>query len=68
MNYGYAIITRDGKLIKNLKEEDEPERFQLQLYHFTATQMNSKRNCKNMNILEVGCGRGGGLNYIQSYL
>lgn len=27
MNYGYAILNREGKLIKNLKEEDEDERY-----------------------------------------
>ena len=29
MNYGYATKSSDGKLISNLKETDEPERFQL---------------------------------------
>ncbi len=27
MNYGYAAMTDDGFLIKNLKNEDEDERF-----------------------------------------
>jgi len=27
MNYGYSLLTDEGKLIKNLKEEDEDERF-----------------------------------------
>ena len=30
--------------------------------------MNSKRNLKGLNILEVGCKRGGGLNYLSKYL
>jgi hypothetical protein len=37
MNYGYAPLVDDGKLISNLKEEDEDERFCLQLYHYCAT-------------------------------
>jgi len=27
MNYGYAVLNDDGKLLKNLKDEDEDERF-----------------------------------------
>ena len=64
MNYGYATITKDGKLVQNLKKRDEEERFQYQLYHFTATQMNEMVNCQGKSVLEVGCGRGGGLNYV----
>jgi hypothetical protein len=27
MNYGYAVLSDNGRLINNLKEEDEDERF-----------------------------------------
>ena len=37
MNYGFALLNDDGKLITNLKPEDEEERFCLQLYHYVAT-------------------------------
>ena len=37
MNYGYAVLNEDGKLIENLKPEDEEERFPIQLYHYMAT-------------------------------
>lgn len=37
MNYGFALLNEDGKLITNLKPEDEEERFCLQLYHYVAT-------------------------------
>lgn len=40
MNYGFALLNDDGKLITNLKPEDEEERFCLQLYHYIATSDN----------------------------
>lgn len=30
--------------------------------------MNKNKNLKGQNVLEVGCGRGGGLSYISRYL
>jgi hypothetical protein len=39
MNYGFALLNDDGKLITNLKNEDEEERFCLQLYHYIATSL-----------------------------
>ena len=33
MNYGYALLSIDGKMIE-LEENDEYERFPLQLYYF----------------------------------
>lgn len=68
MNYGYAVLNQEGKLIKNLKDEDEEERFCFQLYHFVATKMNKLKDLSGLNILEIGSGRGGGLNYISNYL
>lgn len=57
-NYGYA-----GKKIK-LGENDERNRLQIQLYDHVA----SKIDLKNKELLEIGCGRGGGASYIASYL
>jgi len=30
--------------------------------------MNQKRDCKGLSVIEIGCGRGGGLNYITNHL
>ncbi|EGR32394.1 methyltransferase, putative [Ichthyophthirius multifiliis] len=68
MNYGYATLKDDGVLIQNLKSEDEDERLCLQLYHYMATQQNKQQNLNGLNILEIGSGRGGGLEYISKYL
>ena len=60
MNYGYS---NDKHKIK-LDENDEKNRYSIQLYHLVATGI----DIKGKDILEVGCGRGGGLSYINRYL
>mgnify|MGYP005654330423 FL=1 len=60
MNYGYD---EDGYCL-DLLEQDEAERYSIQLYHHTATQIDISKK----NLLEVGSGRGGGSYYIQRYL
>ena len=52
MNYGYA----EQGFSLSLLEQDKDERYPLQLYHHTATQV----NITNKKALEVGSGRGGG--------
>jgi len=63
MNYGYAPVDSDPATIK-LDRSDEPERYGAQLYHFAA----SHTNLEGKDVLEVGCGRGGGASYITRYL
>lgn len=60
MNYGYS---KDTNKIE-LEETDEKNRYSIQLYHLVATGV----DITGKNILEVGCGRGGGLSYINRYL
>jgi len=56
MNYGYS----NGNDEISLDEQDEPDRYPIQLYHHLA----SAAEIKNKDIVEIGCGRGGGLFYI----
>ncbi len=56
MNFGY----NDGREKTNLKEQDLPNRFSIQLYHHLASAI----EIRDKDIVEVGCGRGGGLHYI----
>ncbi|MBN1253531.1 MAG: class I SAM-dependent methyltransferase [Bacteroidales bacterium] len=56
MNYGYS----DDNQIVNLNEKDENNRYSIQLYHHLANEV----NIKDKDILEIGCGRGGGLFYV----
>ena len=60
MNYGYS---KDNNKIE-LEETDEKNRYSIQLYHLVATGV----DIEGKDILEVGCGRGGGLSYINRYL
>lgn len=56
MNYGYS---EDNQEIK-LEAKDQSNRYSIQLYHHLA----SKVDLKNKDLVEIGCGRGGGLYYI----
>jgi SAM-dependent methyltransferase len=73
--YYYPVITRlsgDGREFFNMGYEedppmalplsasDEPNRFSIQLYHRTATQV----DLTGKRVLEVSCGHGGGASYL----
>lgn len=60
MNYGYSKNNYKIKLYEN----DEKNRYSAQFYNLVAMGI----DIKGKDILEVGCGRGGGLSYINRYL
>ncbi|HTY34802.1 phthiotriol/phenolphthiotriol dimycocerosates methyltransferase [Mycobacterium sp.] len=78
--YGYRLLsrllTRDDVLFLNygyeenppmavpLAASDEPDRFPIQLYHRTATQV----DISGKKVLEVSCGHGGGASYLMRTL
>lgn len=61
MNFGYA--PSDNEAFLKLNEEDEINRYPIQLYHYLA----SKTNLAGLHVLEVGSGRGGGAAFIKKY-
>lgn len=63
LNYGYEYLD-SNKTQPKLEGEDERERYCLQLYHSTVEDV----NLENKDVLEVGCGRGGGASYITRYM
>jgi len=63
MNYGYAPVGGENLDII-LDEADIDNRFSIQLYDHCAGSI----NLRNLKVLEVGSGRGGGADYIQRYL
>lgn len=63
MNYGWANLT-PGRQPQELRPEDEANRFCIQLYHRVASAV----DLRDKDVLEVGCGRGGGASYVARYL
>ena len=59
LNYGYVDNTK-----LKLMKEDEINNYPIRLYHHIVNAI----NVKSLDILEVGCGRGGGTSYIARYL
>jgi ubiquinone/menaquinone biosynthesis C-methylase UbiE len=59
MNFGYA----DTDQIIRLDVHDESNRYSIQLYHHLASNV----HITNKDICEIGCGRGGGLEYITRF-
>jgi ubiquinone/menaquinone biosynthesis C-methylase UbiE len=63
MNYGYEVLS-DQEQIPHLVPEDERNRLFIQLYHHVANSI----DLRGAKVLEVGCGRGGGADYVMRYL
>jgi ubiquinone/menaquinone biosynthesis C-methylase UbiE len=61
LNYGYE---EDPPMGLPLVASDEPDRFPIQLYHRTATQV----DLAGKEVLEVSCGHGGGASYLMRTL
>lgn len=61
LNYGYE---EDPPMGLPLDESDERNRFSIQLYHQTATQV----DLSGKKVLEVSCGHGGGASYLMRTL
>lgn len=62
MNLGYiGDADEPGPALESI---DEPKRLQIQLYHHVSTLV----DVAGREVLEVGCGRGGGAAYVKRYL
>jgi len=61
LNYGYE---ETPPMALPLAACDEPDRFPIQLYHRTATQV----DLAGKKVLEVSCGHGGGASYLMRTL
>ncbi|MDA3911188.1 MAG: class I SAM-dependent methyltransferase [Bacteroidales bacterium] len=61
MNYGYEYLNGDVRV--QLKDQDEIDRYCIQLYDHVV----NKFNLETKDVLEVGAGRGGGASYISRY-
>jgi len=63
LNYGYAYLDVKVQPLR-LAEEDEPNRYPLQLYDCVASAV----DLRGRDVLEVGSGRGGGASFVKRYL
>lgn len=63
MNYGYSDLDEYAPVLP-LHDEDETDRLCIQLYHHVAGAV----EMEGRDVLEVGCGRGGGASYVARYL
>lgn len=69
MNYGYALLNEDGKILDDLTEEVEiNEMYCLQLYYYISATKGNVKSMKGKTLLEVGSGRGGGLTFLTKRL
>ena len=59
MNYGYADLVSPARPL-NLGDDDQAHRYCIQLYEHVASAF-ELRGC---DVLEVGCGRGGGASFV----
>ncbi len=59
MNYGYHLPAP-----LDLLPKDQEHRYSIQLYHLVASAV----DLRELALLEVGCGRGGGASYVCRYL
>ena len=74
MNYGFAPLqergSKGGTAEIELHESEEWERYSIQMYHHVAAGTGLARDCDRTGlvagreVLEVGCGRGGGLAWL----
>lgn len=62
MNLGYIGGADEPR--PTLKMIDEPSRLRIQLYHHVAALV----DLTGREVLEIGCGRGGGASYVKRYL
>jgi len=62
MNYGYASENGEFKNL-NLKPEDVADKYSIQLYDHVA----GNGKIIDKDVLEVGCGRGGGASFLARY-
>ena len=63
INQGYAPLEADEPL-PELLDEDRPFRFYIYLYYHVASQV----ELRNKEVLEVGCGLGGGSSFLMRYM
>lgn len=70
LNVGYADLSQPGGIIENLDEDKKQafDKYRIQLYHKIVLENGNIESMEGKTLLETGCGRGGGLNYLAQIL
>lgn len=76
-NSGYALLTKDGNSLTNsgydmfnhrpLSFQEVGSQFAIQLYHHAALTATDFSSLRDLRVLDIGCGKGGGLAFLQEY-
>jgi hypothetical protein len=67
MNIGYADLfeTMDGEVyVRRGQVPNVMDKFRLQMYWHAIAEVGEIKSLEDKNVLETGCGRGGGLKFI----
>jgi ubiquinone/menaquinone biosynthesis C-methylase UbiE len=62
MNLGYAPLDEEASF--SLPESEFSKRYWIQMYHHVANAI----DLNGLEVVEIGCGRGGGASYLMHYL
>lgn len=63
-NSGYALLTQNGETLALTSKSDRFHQFQYQLYHYSALGIKFQDSLSGKNVLDLCCGRGGGLAFL----
>ena len=66
LNVGYASLDDGNGLFLEGDSKSAFDKYRLQLYHYIV--VNNVKSMEGKTLLETGCGRGGGLNYLADVL
>ncbi len=64
LNTGYADLKESEGLFIDNQYRQTLDRYRIQLYDHVVVRNGGIENMRDKTLLETGCGRGGGLNYI----
>ena len=67
MNVGYSDDSSDGIYFKD-ELQAHPEIYHIQLYHYVVMLFGEIKTLKNKSLLELGGGKGGGIDYLMNEL
>ena len=68
LNVGYADLNEESGIFIKGAWRDLFDRFRIQLYHKIVIENGELESMDGKTLLETGCGRGGGLNYLAETL